>query len=216
MKLVLGSILISALVGCGGDRGGPVPLEELAARYADAVCDWGFRCCDGVEIGFTSLDECRAVLGLQFEDWVDEQRGALATGRVAYDGDGAAECLADLAAATCTGFEAVGAACVIFVGQVQPGGTCNDPDECTGGGFCDRGACVAPPGVGAECVGEQCGDGAYCYTRTPMDPPGPLYTCRALEPDGATCAGDHQCAGGHCDDLGRCGPESAEQRCDGV
>jgi hypothetical protein len=212
--LLVAAVLVTSALGCGGD-GSAVPLDQYAHRIAASLCHATFRCCDASELGLGAPDteaECVAAYEAQFQDGVDELAGALAAGRVIYDGDNLASCLGAADAAACG--PAVSAAfgtCAPFVGTVALGGACERKLECTGGAFCDH-VCVTPPSAGMACIGEDCGDDSFC-----MADPVTGYTCIAKRADGGACTSPSQCVSAYCDfDADVCAEEPVSTRCDGV
>jgi len=200
-------------------------LETLVQDVADATCEAIFRCCDGVDrtvlmaaIRNDALDEwplaglrprlppddrdftlteCRAVLGeayavLPFGSWMAE----VEAGRVRFDAEAYAGCLATLEGASC-GTEMAAAltdgTCLGFApptgGELQrrmfprhagPGEPCRRIDDGVGAGLygsCDPSrafCCHSRPDVGSECW----------LPRTPDS----VGTCRAIAPVGERCA----------------------------
>ncbi len=174
MRTVLALLVLAA---CGGDSVDPVPLEQLSARSADAVCAWATRC-----IHVPDDATCRRLIDPKDYD-TRRTEDAVAAGRLVYDPDAAGECLARTADASCLATPFADPACdAMLAGVVTQGGACTSAFECadfadceavTCSGQCCVGACGAPgfdPGeppprtaIGGACDTHlDCVDEAYC------------------------------------------------------
>jgi hypothetical protein len=177
--VVVVGFALGGATGCGDDSLDPVPLEEFSAAAQDAVCAWAVRCAHVPEDA-----SCRRLIDPKDYD-VRRSLDAIAAGRLSYDADEAARCLAQTATAVCLATPFADPSCGdMFGGLVGEGGACTSDFECaefaeceiTGCGVqCCLGSC-GPPGfdpgdpppraaVGEDCESHlDCVDEAYCET----------------------------------------------------
>jgi hypothetical protein len=196
-------VLMSA---CGGGDDGSISLDEFSSKFARATCEHTFRCCDATEImdqfdGIdpppTSVDECVSTYGVFIQLGVLFWRDGIDTGRIQYDSEAAADCLAAFEVIGCTlAPEEDPPACDRFIiGKVAAGDTCEGDEECAApDSFCDTDSegpstCKALPTVGMPCDFD-CASGAYCDSTD---------QCAALKADGAACVFDSECQSHNCD-----------------
>lgn len=188
-----------SIAGCTADPGpSSVPLDELPARLVDADCVELVRC--GL---YATQDACRAHIDRGGALYV----AAIAAGRITYDGEAMAICLAAREARGCDltseELRREPPACdAALIGTIPVGGACGFAGECTSDrcaippdgcppAACCAGTCVAaPPEVG---IGEPCGAQGSCGADAVC---GPTLTCVALAAAGASCAQPWDCAYG--------------------
>jgi hypothetical protein len=214
--LVTGAV-VGASAGCGKDS---VKLDDLPGEANDAICEW-FVQCGAVE----SADYCTPFLpgGLN-----SDLQAGVDNGSIAYDAEAAADCLSDIAGASCDlddqgrrDLFASDDCDGVFTGTVAEGGDCYIDEQCVSEVCaalpcpqeCCLGACAAaaaPVGVGESCLSAKCVTEAYCDD----------FVCAPLEAQGSPCSDDDNCQLGlACFSLGdgpsTCQPLPAEgEACD--
>ena len=185
--------LAAAVSACGGDDTPPVTIaspEAFVSAAHEAACDALFRCDITGDVA-----QLRAVLGdasrcasvragaaaLSWGD-VNELPATVRLTRARYDGAAAARCIARIRA-TCDVQHTLAELCAdVFTGTVAVGGMCMRHEDCSGGGWCDRGQAT---GMSA-CPG----------------------TCRARKPTGETCAINEECAARAVGERAECFPDT--------
>jgi hypothetical protein len=230
-------VVCALLVGCGGDNG-TVTVDDFGMEFAVASCAKQFDCCTDAEImaqymgitydgqPITTEDQCvEFANALLTGVAVPEYKESIAAGRVEYDGDAAADCLAAVNALSCGDYGSslnsdLAPDCSPFlIPKVSDGGGCTESFECTSHncvGATDNsdgpdvdGTCQPMPTAGQECE-DNCADGLYCG----FDLTSGAKVCQALKADGADCNLDYECASDHCDDtMSVCG--AGPLSCDG-
>ena len=226
--------LSAALVACSsGETTEPVDYDQLYGELATAYCDRVFACCVPEErmlVGIIPFAEERpdipdaAACTAYMTDYLREQgriatmASSVADGSVAYDGQRAADCLAELAAMSCEAFghDIGGArdmrACSPFVATLADGAACAWDEQCPSG-YCSEQVCAAKPAQGDFCPVGVCADGLFCDSFGDA-------TCKPQLADGADCTFDTDCGSGYCNwdigtgDTGICSI-AAEWVCDG-
>jgi hypothetical protein len=225
MKRFIVSIL---LVGCGGN--GSIPIDDLGLELSVAACAKQWDCCTdaeimeqymGIEIDgrpITTEQDCVDFTNALFSGLaVAQYKASIEAGRVEYDGEAAADCVAAVDDVSCKDYASDmiddDSACRPFlIPLVADGGACTQDFECKsdncvdGAGDAD-GTCQALPGEGQPCD-DNCADGTYCGYENSSE------VCLALKADGAVCILDRECASDYCDDTtDQCGGEPLT--CDG-
>jgi hypothetical protein len=157
------------------ESGGAVPLGELEARAAEAICEYATRC-----ESFPNVAACKASLSSRTGQLI----ASVNAGRLAYDGNAAAACLDALRATGCNltdppedaevpcfstfkGTLAAGAAC--YINEECASGSCSNM-SCPSASACCTGACEDLPVVssplpaGGDCSRPNvvCAPGTYC------------------------------------------------------
>ena len=191
MRATLAVMAAIVWAGCNGAGGGPAgpagPIvvdgglapEDVIKATEAAFCHWGVRC------GMLAASEEQACVGTPVTaPW--DIAAAVKAGRLAWDGERAAACLAALRDHSSCDFLPAGAGAdcaAAYRGLVAVGGTCQADQECSDG-WCDQGPTAVP-----GCPG----------------------TCRSRVASGATCARATQCpATDYCDPVAlRCATASA-------
>lgn len=197
--------------GSGGSGGGGVTgtgpsLEELPAMLVERICVEVVDCLGAATVAqYFGDDSCADRFTAGVEDGsFDAIVTAVEAGRVTYNSDEVAPCLASLEGLGC-GFSTTRAlsqdACAtVFEGSIDLGDPCTVDEECLGEAFCAGnscpGTCTALLGAGGNCDdddqcqdGLSCGDDGTCFEPAALDEDcegGVAPTCG----DGLICAGD--------------------------
>jgi len=201
-KLGWVGIGIVLLVGCGGGGSSSVTIDNFAQKYAEALCEKNFTCCDQAELTGKTQSQCvsdnSAVLSLL----ISEIKSSQAQNRASYSATASGMCVDSLKAMSCDEFkqgsQANMAACMaLIMPKVAMGGACTQAYECVTGN-CEgadstttpptEGTCAAAPtvvNVGNSCASFPCADGAYCDSAT--------VTCQPLKGAGEACMSDSEC-----------------------
>jgi hypothetical protein len=182
MIIGMRALVLLLLVGCADDQLRPVALADYGQRALDGLCDWAVRC-KHVPDDAT----CRRMIDPgQFD--VRRAVDAVAAGRLVYDADEAARCVARPEAIGCYDAPFGGDACAhVLVGLVAQGGSCTTNLECADHATCDQATCDA------QCCLGTCG--------APQPPPIPP-SYRAL---GDPCATTDECdPDAYCDPTNHC------------
>ena len=200
----IGFVLI-ALTGCGGDGAhGSVSVMDFGPRIAAAECAKAFECCTTEEVNqyfigtnFQSEQECVDFITMFYASFGNYQ-ASIDAGKMTYDGEKAADCIAVIETATCDAFahgSAVLSGCEDFTtGLVANDGECATDSECASN-YCEgdtvipvkAGICKTIPGAGEACT-SQCAANLQCQSGT----------CMPLKADGASCRDRDECASGSC------------------
>jgi hypothetical protein len=176
--IVLTSIVIAPLCGCGGSSSGETATEpqvsatvtEFCRSAVEAIVRYESRCFGG------SVEMWRAI----FESLnCDATAASAAAGRLAYDPARAAACLSQLEQASCTNSTDSVDCAQAVVGQANPGGACNDLhtvfSECAPGSYCDAaayacgGTCRQYAPAGGSCALPATGTRVRCAPHTSCD-----------------------------------------------
>lgn len=197
--------LVLGLVGCsdaGGEGGAPdaaidaalgdgPAIGDLRGALAAAICAQAVRC-----QSYGSLEDC---LGDQHPD-LRQLVHAVEAGRITYQPDQAAACLAAVRDAACDATLAdarveVDACRATFLGTLADGAACFEDEACRSGDCatptcslaCCPGTCgptLPTPSLGQACPQGRCARGAYCS---------PAGTCEALVTAGGACSDRRAC-----------------------
>lgn len=191
-----------------GSGGGPIALENLMSAYLDVACH-GYIACGEMSSVESCKEQLQAWLTAAGEDPFDDQKKAIAAGRMSYDGEAARRCM-DAAAAdsTCGAGDDIGANyadCeVVFVGKVATSGACYGDDECVAGNHCSESAMTCPGACAVskkegETVGpnDECEDGLKVYADKCVKAVAVGESCAPISPstevqpcvEGTMCAG---------------------------
>jgi len=170
--------------GGGDDRG--IPLAEIPAEYAAALCSAYESCVGEVIELFVPGEDCVQKVTIQLQEELANLTELVDKGRVTYYPDKAQACIDELSAAGCSFLiERAPASCeAALVGTVAEGGDCELDEECEGAQYCK---------VGDACPGQ----------------------CASLEQAGGLCTGNGDCVSGlTCGETGRCvAPAQAGEQC---
>lgn len=208
------------LGACGGGDRAAIPIDELAEHAEAALCTYEVRC------GWApDTAACKEAL------YVRQQLVAeVKAGKVIYDGQAAAACLALYQTISCKVSEGgisilnMAQSCRDAVGgTVATGGACLIDEDCQSDA-CDRsacsatecctGVCVAKVLAGGDCsaAGSRCADDLFCRRGTT----GTAAICAELIADGQPCTRFDSCLPGRQCNLvtGTCGaPPATGQEC---
>ncbi len=192
--MVVTAALLSALSPACGDNGGhkSVAASDLIAQTAKTTCANAPSCpSDAVNgfylLGATDVDQCTQVLTRFLEDAPDLKKtlAAVNAGRVKYDGQKAAQCLAQKISFCKSEVNIVDAmsldrdACDgAFVGTIAEGQSCNVDEECVPGLYCQG----ANSGTCGKCA-KRGTKGSACDTRASSSD----ACVPAADAQGATC-----------------------------
>jgi hypothetical protein len=153
-----------------GDGGldASVPLEDLSARYAEALCDH-LRACMGASAPLFFADEdCVDLFRQRIQDSIVAGLPALPDSTFSYHGELVPACLDAVRGASCEQFFPQPEACdQALEGKVESGGPCTHPAQCKRGQYCkvDKGCpgtCAPKPGEGEPCASGTCAEGLSC------------------------------------------------------
>jgi len=222
VKTAMMVVSMAALGGCGGGSstpgasGGPVPLAQLPAAWAQTVCAQNFKCASQADIQAgmptppNSMSTCvNNDTGL-WQALVTSVQDGESKGRVAYDPAQAGTCLAALAHETCaewtTGLAHDVGCPEAFTPKVAAGGTCGNDAECIAG-FCEGadatttpptdGTCKTRVAHGAACAfGDTCVATDYCDNAAGM--------CVAKKAGGEACVSSDECGNSCNNDTNKC------------
>ena len=165
----------------------PIAIGDASSQLANAVCEFSTRC-DLLELLELVVNEpCGNFIEAQFtEGTLAGVQSAIDAGRVVYNGEAMARCVAELGTTDCTAdLENLFRACdAAFEGQQAAGDACEQAAECEG-----EQACIVSGGCPGRCgplplVGEACDtvtgcDGsAVCFDGECVMPIGRNGSCR--------------------------------------
>jgi hypothetical protein len=177
--------------GGGGNGTKSLPIDKLAQEAAETYCTTRLQC-DPMQADKMDSDACIDFFMVMYEnDLVADLIAYVDEGKITYDGEKAAECIAAMKTNSCSDEEP--AACdEVWQGNAAPGGECTRDEECAAG-YCDEslgcpGVCTAYKQAGEACgFDDICTSGYDCIDDL----------CKA-EPeivDGAPCEAYDNCAG---------------------
>ena len=197
------TVIVCAAIGCGSPSTGSV--DSFITSYAQALCDWQFKCCTAAEImqqvgtKYKDSMSCLQFQQLTLEDQLYAERLAVRQGRIKVDGTQASACLSEQQNKMCNPapgttppppMTGVDPCTLVFVGNTAIGDACLFANECIKGAHC------VPTGAAGEgvCVPYQeqmqiCNQSSDCDpTVTNLYCAKKDYTCRVRSPIGGPCA----------------------------
>jgi hypothetical protein len=205
IRLVPFALLFGLSPACGGDSEGDrpaaVPLEELPAKYAAALCTVFENCYGDLLQVFQPGEDCVTNFSVRAEEELATLPDAIDAGRVKYDGTKVQACLDEITSADCSFLsERDPASCeAVFEGTVEEGGDCQRNEECQGEQYCNfadacPGICSAREQAGGACTGNSdCADGLKCGEASLcVKPSAAGEACKGGEPD---CIDGYFCVG---------------------
>ena len=210
---VMALVILAACGTDSGSGGAYTAIDQLTAAYQTASCTHLVAChefADQATCEKTNLRDSSFFLPPTTVAYV-------LAGRVRYNGNDVATCLAKIAAESCTlnglDHRETFAACIakanVYIGTVTANEKCSVNEECisqqcsnqcdSNQSCCTAGTCIgstapilaAPSPIGQPCAGElanTCVEGAYCSNST--------GTCTAFKVVGATCNDPSECGDG--------------------
>jgi hypothetical protein len=184
-------MLVTA-TGCGGCEG---PLDDAAARIAEAVCPKAWECCTAEQMAEnsfagTDVESCKELTEEGFSDHVARIEESIDEGRSAYDPARLDACIETIRTSSCAALNRTNhftgvPNCDSFVDPlVQAGRACRHDWECIDG-FCRQsqgeiGTCRALPGEEEPCIDGRCAADLICH--------GDRQVCVRLAQPGEACS----------------------------
>lgn len=219
--LVFGFASLISVYGCSESKTpGPaasIPLADLPAAYATAVCGAADACLGPLMPIFVASGDCEQRYGgLVTNGAMPLFEAAIARGTLVYDPARAAACMDAIAAAGCDalGGGLLPAACEdALLGNVALGGACDIDGECVGDAACVQGAtcpgaCTARGGPGHSCTrNDECERGLVCDSTTCTAPPTEGQACQG--PSAPDCRIGLICLGGNGTRQGTCSTQAS-------
>jgi hypothetical protein len=196
------SVTLSLLVACGGNDGfsagpdGGVPLEDLPAAYATALCSAYQDCYGDLLSIFRPGEECSKTATVQIEEELATLPHAVESGRIAYDGVAAQACVDEIAAGGCTTLDQrASATCqAVLLGTAKEDEDCELNEDCVAGLYCKLGTTCPGTCAPLEVAGRACSSGSHCQSGLKC---GETQLCVAPAKAGAACKqGEPDCAAG--------------------
>jgi hypothetical protein len=189
-----------------------VPLDDVPAMYAAALCDAYQDCAGPLLEVFQPGEDCTALNTARIDDSFGPIQDAIDADRIVYDGTHLEACVNDIRGRSCAELmDRETPECEAALrGTVALGGECTLNEECIGSAFCKfdtacPGVCSELLGAGEDCTeSNQCASGLDCADdQTCTAPAGPGDVCKGGEPDcgiGYLCAGadDNANTSGNC------------------
>ncbi len=192
--------------GNGGGGNGGANAVSNGERYAAAICDRVFDCCNTADLaeqfGKTPVVDyagCRILYRSLWEAAIEPVvADGEKAGRVSFNQANFDTCMQTLGGLSCADFSSASTFCKdIFTAKVAVGQACFSDFECMDG-TCDipngasAGSCKANPipmGLGGACTTTKgCQSGLYCDGTK----------CATQKADGQSCGNDDECTAGEC------------------
>jgi hypothetical protein len=176
-------------------------MAELPGAYATALCDAYAACYGNLYAVFRPGEECKRNLTVQLEEELATLPDAVESGRLAYDGVAAQQCVDEIASGGCeTLDQRASATCqAALVGTATEDQACELSEECEAGLYCKigetcPGACTPLEAAGRACSSDsQCKSGLKCgATGLCVAPAKAGDPCNQGEPD---CSAGYVCLG---------------------
>jgi hypothetical protein len=178
VSLILTGFAVACSSSSTSNSGGGIPIDELPAKYAEAVCT-AYQNCFGPLLGvFLNGSDCTELTTQRLENGTFAQaKSRIDLGTVSYDGTKAQACLDVMRQLSCDDFlQRDRPECLAALdGTVALGGACDLNEECKGSALCQSkdsvcpGKCVALLSAGQACgVDGDCDDGLQCYKETKL------------------------------------------------
>ncbi len=187
--------------GAGTGTSAPLTIDTLTPAFVSAYCKSASSCPTSY-LWFASPDSCATLFGAKLSSM--EEPALVKAGRLTFNADKAAECLAAISGGSCALEKGGPQACRdAFVGVVATGASCEDDRVCvshwckgvnqksaTNTSGC--GVCTEAIKVGEACTGTGCAVGSKCI--------GDKCVADGSVAVGAECAGESSCgASAFCD-----------------
>ena len=183
LRFSAASLLLAALSFSCGDSGsaggGSIPVDELPAKYATAVCTALQNCIGPAAFSlFLGGANCVDLTTKRLENGTFAlMQQKITAGTIRYDGNKAQACFDALSGLTCDGLlQRDQPACLAALdGVVALGGDCDINEECAGSAICQSstgacpGKCVALLSAGLACSADgDCASGLQCSSETSL------------------------------------------------
>jgi hypothetical protein len=196
----------AGLSGAAG-TGGSIPLEDVAEKYAAAICAAYRNCMGEYHDALSGREDCETLYQRSIEDrYLSLIEQAIEDGTITYHGDRVQGCLDDVTGRSCAELNDRSSACDgVFEGSAKDGDDCELDEECPAGSFCKReascpGSCAPRAGAGDDCFGENdhCQSGLVCSETTDkcVQPAGEGEACEGGSypncAPGLICAGQRE------------------------
>src|SRR6185436_16651837 len=128
-KLGWVGIGIVLLVGCGGGGSSSVTIDNFAQKYAEALCEKNFTCCDQAELTGKTQSQCVSDNQAAFSFLISSIKSSQTQNRASYSATASGMCVDSLKAMSCDEFkqgsQANMAACMaLIMPKVAMGGAC--------------------------------------------------------------------------------------------
>jgi hypothetical protein len=187
--------------GGDGDDGPSVSIEELPAKYAEAICQVFTTCAGDLYAIYRPGEDCVKDFTVTVEEGLATLPNAVDAGRVKYRGTKVQDCLDEIAAGDCEALsQREPESCKLALeGTVEEGGDCTLDAECSGDQYCKLaescpGTCAPYEQAGGACTSsDNCVSGLVCgETRHCVAPSQEGEACEQGEPkcaDGLLCLG---------------------------
>jgi hypothetical protein len=178
-----------------------VPLDDVPAMYAAALCDAYQDCAGELLQVFQPGEDCTALNTSRIDDSFGPIQDAIDADRIVYDGTHLEACVNDIRGRSCAELmnRETPECEAALRGTVALGGECTLNEECVGSAFCKveaacPGVCSELLAAGEDCTeSNQCASGLECADdQTCTAPAGPGDVCKGGEPD---CSIGYLCAG---------------------
>ena len=177
LRFSAASLLLAGLsFSCGG---GSIPVDELPARYATALCTALQNCVGPAAFSlFLGGANCVDLTTKRLENGTFAlMQQKITAGTIRYDGNKAQACFDALSSLTCDGLlQRDQPACLAALdGVVALGGDCDINEECAGSAICQSstgtcpGKCAALLSAGLACSADgDCASGLQCSSETSL------------------------------------------------
>ena len=200
------SLVVLGMVACSSessfDEAPTVPLEELPAKYAAALCQAYESCLGQITEVYLPGEDCVTRTSDRIADGFGSIEAAVEAKRIEYNGARVEACIKDLGSRSCEELlERDSDACSeVLVGSVADGQDCSQSEECAGTAYCNfesscPGTCSALETMGSACKQDsQCVSGLVCsqVTERCVKPVGLGDLCEGGEPE---CMPGYVCKG---------------------
>lgn len=219
--IVLAVVLLATVCACSESKTPPppasVPIGELPAAYATAICDAADACLGPLLPIFLAAGDCETPYRALVANTVLPMfEAAIARGTLVYDPARVSACLDAVASGGCDTLAGgmLPAACEdALQGTVALGGACDIDAECVDDAACVQGAacpgtCTARGGPGRSCArNDECQRGFICDSTTCTAAPTEGQACKG--PSAPDCRIGLICVGGNDTRQGTCRTQEA-------
>jgi hypothetical protein len=187
--------------GGDGDDGVSIPLEDIPAQYASAICSAYTNCLGDLFTIFRPGEDCVKNTTIQLQEELAGLPALVDAGRIAYHGTKLQACLDEVSGSDCSALiQRAPETCeAALEGTVAEGGDCELDEECKGAQYCKMvdscpGTCTRLEQAGGVCSGNgDCVSGLICgETERCVAPAKAGEACKQGEPD---CSAGYLCLG---------------------